>query len=128
MDSAITPIDQPTANVYILPHTDHNYDTVKPYGRVIYIHRGFLDLKNPSQLQITLSSAIINSSPDDFLLLAGPSLACIIIALTWYHMHGTCKLLAYDSRDGGSYRIVSFTDGNISHILDLLHSANPLKE
>lgn len=115
-------------NVYILPHADHNYESAKYYGNLIYIHRGFLDLKNPAQLQVLLTAAILHSHEEDYLLLAGPALACIIVALTWYHVNGKCKLLAYDSRDGGSYKLVTFTDLNIQHVVDLLNSTNPITE
>ena len=90
------------SKVYICAASpSHNYDSLEDqFDEVEVLVKGFVDItsapQNLKKFYDKLKPTLDKTSSEDFLLLSGPSLLCVVITQFWLQQHGIVRLLTFD--------------------------------
>lgn len=95
--------------VWVTNYAGHDYEKAKPFGELCYLTKGYISFQSLDRVKFTLAQALIDSSPDDYLLLSGTSIVCVIAAVLFYAMHRRLNLLNFD-KTKDAYREVILTE------------------
>lgn len=74
------------------------HTNLSPAKAQINLTEGNIDIFNTDRLIFTIKEKIRDSSPDDFLLLCGPSMISCIAFGQWLEKHGMVHLLIYHAK------------------------------
>lgn len=75
--------------------TGYHYNKAKVFGELVYITKGHIDIDN-TDVKALYRSMIESASPDDYLVLSGGTLLCVIVTDLWKSIHGRCNILKWD--------------------------------
>ncbi len=89
-------------SVFVINHTGYSYSRAKEFGELVYLTRGYIDFNDSAELKTSLRSLIETATPEDYLLLSGNTLLCVIAVDLWKSIHKSCKILRW-SRDSSNY-------------------------
>ena len=87
--------------VFIPNRSSHDYSRAKRFGTLITLTKGNIDLNNTSKIYRLVEDALVNSSPDDYIMISGPSILNAIVCSMFTQLHGKINYLIY--RRDGSY-------------------------
>jgi len=87
--------------VWIPKDASHDYTEAAAYGTLQFVFEGTQDMFNPNRLQERARQILVDSAPEDFLLLAGPQIMNIVVYQALLEKHGQVKLLMFHARDNG---------------------------
>jgi hypothetical protein len=90
-----------TRKVYLPNKGAHDYTPAEPYGEFITMTEGPLKLTEVGYLTRIMSQCLEDSSPKDFILLCGPTLANVIATAIFVQLHGRVNLLIFRSGKAG---------------------------
>lgn len=86
------------SKVFILNKGAHDFTAAKKYGDLVYCTDGSLQKWNTSQMYRECSDAMLESQPEDFILLTSLTTLCCIACAIFAFKHGRINLLIY--KDG----------------------------
>lgn len=102
--------------VFITNFQDKNFSPAKKYGEVIFVTKGFMPLDDMEDVRSSLSKYVELSSPQDFVILIGPSVIIAMFTVLWFQKHGFMNVLSWDNKNMAYRHFVigvdSVTDGN----------------
>lgn len=88
-------------NVYIVNNAGHPYESAKEHGELVFLTSGHIDIyKEFTFLKRKLENLIKEASPDDYLLLSGSNLLCVIAENIWLKFHKKCNILHWNPNYG----------------------------
>ena len=96
------------SKVYIPNRSHHDFSSAKPWGDLIALTSGNLDLSNTSHLIRTMRDIIALSQPTDYILIAGATIANIIACSLFVAQHKKLNLLIYRRDNSYVERNISF--------------------
>jgi len=93
-------------NVYISNRGCHNFSAAEKFGTLVILTSGKVDTSAMGAMFRIFEMALEGSSPDDFILIAGPSTLSSLLCAMFAHKHGQLNMLIYQtgSDKKGHYR------------------------
>lgn len=86
------------SKVFVANYAGHDYTEAKKYGELVFITKGYVSFASLDRVLYVVTEALLESKPDDWLLLSGSGTICVFAALGWLHLHGRVNLLIFDQR------------------------------
>lgn len=74
----------------------HEYSPAAKFGAITFVTMGNFPIFKTQRLQEEVIKSLVNSRPDDYLLLSGSSVIAAMCLTVWLHMHGKAKMLLWD--------------------------------
>lgn len=93
--------------VYVLNRGPHDYSDAELYGDLVYCTEGSLDRDDTSQMYRELLVFILESDPEDYILLTSLSSLCAVACAMFAARHHRLNLLIYKG-DGYISKILHF--------------------
>lgn len=104
--------------VWIVNVAGHDYSAAREYGELRRLTEGYVSRGSLDRMLWTVVRGLKDSAAHDWLLPAG-MLALNAIAVTaWYELHGSVRLLVYNSKTG-DYDPLEITPRRISDLIEL---------
>jgi len=90
------------SKVFVLNELEsRDYSTAIPYGELIFVTKGYVNLHDLGQLRRKLDSLIKFSNPSDYVIVIGPSVLIMLFGILWFQKHGLMNVLAWNSQVKG---------------------------
>ena len=86
-------------NVFVANYVHLAYDQATKYGELKFITRGYIRFDDISSISLDIAKILINSKPEDFLILSGNNLVCLIVGYMWMSLHGSVNILHWDTKN-----------------------------
>lgn len=90
-----------TPKVYIPNKSYHNFSDAKRFGELIYLTVGKISIMSTGRMFRTFHPLIEESSPEDYILISGPSVMTSLLCAMFSHKHGVLNLLIFQIEDRG---------------------------
>ncbi len=113
--------DRVTRKVYITNFAGHDYSKAEKFGKLTAITTGYVSFHSLDRVKYQVCEAVDKADPEDFLLLSGIPVLCVIAALYWNWKHKKCKLLIHDKKADGEYRELIVSDKNFNDVFNFLN-------
>lgn len=86
------------SRVFVTNYAGHDLSASEKYGEVISLTRGYISFGSLDRVNYTIAEKLTqyNVTEDDYLLLSGISIICIMAAMIWYNKFKKVKLLVWD--------------------------------
>ena len=111
------------STVWVTNFAGHIYEKAQQYGRLKKITVGYIRFDSLDRLKFQIANELTQSNADDYLLISGAAIICVISAVIWMTMHGKVKLLYWDkfanNKEGG-YRVMVLTLSSLHELLNVL--------
>ena len=107
------------AKVWIANYAGHPYDQAEKFGELTYITRGYVSLGNLDRLTYGVVERVLETEPDDYLLLSGLCIIGVLAALAMFTRHGRVQILHWDKKEE-DYQVVTLKRGQIEKMFDVL--------
>jgi hypothetical protein len=91
--------------VYIVNHAGYDYEAAKTYGNLVFLTKGYIDLKEQPDVKDQLRSLIESATAEDYLLLSGNNLLCVAAFDLWKSIHGKVNILHWSNRKYDEYQL-----------------------
>jgi hypothetical protein len=85
--------------VYVLNRGGHDYSAAEVFGEVVYCTEGNLSKWDINQMYRIAEENLLDSEPDDYIVLTSLTSLCSIYSAVFAHKHGRLNLLIF--KDGG---------------------------
>jgi len=99
--------------VYVPNNGGHNYEPATEFGKLVFMSQLLIEKFQVSKMVRQFWEFLKESKEDDYLLVSGPSVACMVAAGIFGYLHGKLNLLLWRAhRDGNNrylLRTVDFT-------------------
>ena len=82
-------------NVYVLNKAAHDFSDAERFGELVYCTQGSIDKMDLQQMYREMSEALLDSQPDDYILLTSLASLCSIACSIFSLMHGRLNLLIF---------------------------------
>lgn len=116
-------IEDQSNKVWIVNYAGHDYEDAKRYGELNNITVGYVSLQSLDRVKFDLTEKVWKeTNANDWLLLSGKPLVCVLVALAWFALHGKLKLLVWDQKRKEKYRELIITDGNMDDMFSVIAS------
>lgn len=79
---------------------EHDYSSALQYGALRPITSGNYPIYKTARLIEEIASALIDSKPDDHLLISGSSVVAALCAVVWLMYHNKINILLWDRGNG----------------------------
>ncbi len=86
------------AKVYVANNTNHDYSKAEQYGKLVDVTRGKVPIFKTSLLKTILEEGLADFTKDDYLLLAGPAILCVMASVVVFSKFETVKFLVFDAK------------------------------
>lgn len=91
-------------NIFVANNGDREITGVESYlnpnGIMVYFTNGFVPFKDLDQLQNKLSKVMSSVKEDDYLILNGPNLLCVLLVFMWLNRFEKCCILHSEGHKG----------------------------
>lgn len=89
-------------NVYVVNNAGYDYDKAQEHGELIYLTQGYINIhKDYDELVGKLKNLIKTANPEnDFLLLSGNNLLCLLAFDIWKEIHKKVNILHWNPSFG----------------------------
>lgn len=117
MDAETKPV------VWITNYAGHEYLPAARFGELKYLSKGYINFQSLDRVKFQVAGDLIESKPEDYLLLSGTTTICVIAAIVWYEMHKKIMLLNWDKKannNQGDYKVMIITQENLDQLLNVL--------
>lgn len=74
----------------------HDYSAAEKYGDLKPITKNRVNIRNSDRLEAIIQDALLDASPDDYLLLSGHALINVLAVTFLYKRFGEVKVLYWD--------------------------------
>lgn len=100
---------KPTPKVYVPNMGCHDLQIAEQYGEIIYLTEGRLKLSSVGYLYRVMNEILSKSSPNDYLLISGPTIANVVATSILVNLHKKLNTLIYivDGKGQGRYLVRS---------------------
>ena len=106
--------------VYVTNFSGHDFSKAEKFGEIAWITRGYVSFHSLDRVKFRICEEVDKSSEDDYLLLSGIPIICVLCATYWLWKHKKCKMLVHDKKKDGEYRELLISDKNYTDILKVL--------
>lgn len=106
--------------VFVTNFAGHDYSNAERFGEIVWITRGYISFHSLDRVKYQICEQVFKSTPEDWLLLSGIPVICVVSALFWYHLHRKVKLLIHDKKGGDVYREFVITEKNFNDLFAVL--------
>lgn len=86
-------------HVYIAGLGHHDYESARDYGDLVVVISGNVDLDDTEDLQQRIATAMSAVEPDDYVLLSGAPIICILCANFVQARYGFVNVLQWNGVD-----------------------------
>ncbi len=86
------------SKVYIINDSGHDFTDAERFGETITLSYGKVSPFQTTEMMRKLVPALIDSSPDDFIVSSGPTIMFTVACCLFTMMHGRLNLLIYNGR------------------------------
>lgn len=107
--------------VFVTNFAGHDYTKAEKYGTITWITKGYVSFHSLDRVKFRICEALVDCREDDWLLLSGIPMICVVSALYWYHRHKKVKLLVHDKKGNGDYRELIITEKNFNDLFAALN-------
>lgn len=107
--------------VFVTNFAGHDYSKAEKYGEIVWITRGYISFHSLDRVKYRICEEVDKSNEEDWLLLSGIPVVCVLAALYWQWKHKKVKLLVHDKKGDGEYRELIVTDKNWSDLFNVLN-------
>lgn len=84
--------------VFITNFQDMDFSPAEAFGECVFITKGYQYLGDLEKIRNLLSRYVNMSSPNDYLVLNGPSVIIAMLSVLWFTKHGYINMLAWDNQ------------------------------
>lgn len=105
--------------VYISNFGGHDFSPAEKWGELQFITRGFISFQSLDRLKFQIAQGILDSSPDDYLLLSGTNIINVVAALLWFELHEKVNILNFD-KTMNDYRLITITKSGTTNLMEVL--------
>lgn len=81
------------AAVYVTNKAGLDFTAASKWGELNFITQGYVNFGDVEKLSLKINEVIMDSKPEDFLVLAGNNLLCVMVAIIWLRKHGRLNVL-----------------------------------
>ena len=81
--------------VFIINKSGHDFSGAAKFGEIIYLSEGRLEKYAVTEMYREFSEKLINSEPDDFILITSLASSCSVAAACFGFLHGRLNLLLF---------------------------------
>ena len=87
--------------VYVVEKGAHDYTRAEDYGQIVYMFdkEHTANVFAPDKLVREIKEKLLDSTPDDFLVLSGSMLPAALVFFEWLDRHGSCGILLYSFKN-----------------------------
>lgn len=110
-----------TPRVFITNSAGHDFSNAKQFGELVWVTKGFVSFHSLDRLKHILSEKLQDTNKDDYLLLSGTQVICVVSALVWYEKHKQINILVHDKKHYGYYRKLTITQSNLEDIMKVVN-------
>lgn len=107
--------------VYVTNFAGHDYTKAERYGEIAYVTKGYVSFHSLDRIKYRICEALQGSDSEDWLLLSGIPMICVVAACYWLWKHKKVKLLIHDKRSDGDYRELVISDKNFADLYAVLN-------
>lgn len=107
--------------VFVTNFAGHDYSEAEKYGEIVWITRGYISFHSLDRVKYRICEEVDKSTSEDWLLLSGIPIVCVLAALYWQWKHNKVKLLVHDKKKNGEYRELIVSDKNWSDLFNVLN-------
>lgn len=86
------------AKVYIANNTNHDYSKAEQYGQLVDVTNGKAPIFKTSLMRTILEEELADFTEDDYLLVSGPAILCIMASTVLFNKFETVKFLVFDAK------------------------------
>lgn len=108
------------SKVYITNSAGHDFTNAKQFGELVWVTKGFVSFHSLDRLKHILSEKLAETKPEDYLLLSGTQVICVVASVIWYEKHKCINLLVHDKKHYGYYRKLTITQSNLEDIMSIV--------
>lgn len=93
------------AKVYVVNDMNHDFSKAEKFGKLVFVTEGKMPIFKTDYIRTALTAALHDFKRDDYLLVAGPTLMCIMATLivasafTLDFVDTSIKLLVFDAKE-----------------------------
>lgn len=114
---------------YIANFSGHDYTALMKWAQEAkYVTKGYVSFGSLDRVKYRVAEAIADSKPEDYLVLSGRAIICVLAAIMWIEKHGKVKLLVWDEKKGGQYRELEVNKSSLIDLLMVTSSNKPVWE
>lgn len=107
-------------HVYVINRGGHNYQPAEKFGELVFMTEGRYEKFATGEMFRDFEEHLKSSSPDDYILLGGPTTMCSMASAMFAALHGCINWLIYDAVKGGyCVRNISFANVPHSNLTDM---------
>ncbi len=88
--------------VYVVSPSYHDYSSAEEYGELIYLSEQTLNKFATTSMMRLFESGLENSSPEDYILIAGAPVMTILASSVFAVKHGRLNLLLFKASASGN--------------------------
>jgi hypothetical protein len=107
--------------VFVTNFAGHDYTKAEKYGEIVWVTKGYVSFHSLDRVKYRVCEALKDSKPEDWLLLSGIPMICVVAACYWLWNHNKVKLLVHDKRSDGEYRELIISDKNFADLFAVLN-------
>lgn len=127
METVIDSGEKRETVVWITNYAGHEYEDAKRFGVLKQITSGHISFASLDRIKFTIASAVAETHKDDYLVLSGANIVCVLSAIIWFQLHEQIKILNWDkfaNNSTGGYREMLITKSNLTELIEfLLHQS-----
>jgi hypothetical protein len=112
--------NNPPPRVFVTNFAGHDYTAAEEFGEIVPITKGYISFHSLDRVKYRVCESVGDSHEEDYLLLSGIPVICVIAASYWYFLHKKVKLLVHDKKGGGKYRELIISEKNFKDLFAVL--------
>lgn len=114
-------MDARGVRVFVTNFAGHDYTAAEQYGEIVPITKGYISFHSLDRVKYRVCEALEETTEEDWLLLSGIPVICVLAATYWYFKHKKIKMLVHDKKGGGSYRELIISEKNFQDLFAVLN-------
>lgn len=92
-------MDEDKRTVYVSNfQPDKNFQSAEKFGEVVYMSKGFIDLKNITKVRKIFERWLEEATQEDYIILTGPAVINALVIMLWFNKFGYVNILSWDTR------------------------------
>lgn len=89
------------SKVYVVNNMTHDYTKAEKFGTLVNVTEGKMPIFKTDTMLAILKERLADFTSDDYLLISGPALMCIMVATIAFSKVNTVKVLVFDAKEQG---------------------------
>jgi len=109
--------------VFVTNYAGHDYTQAEQFGKIVFVTKGFVSFESLDRLKFMVTESLLDTTPDDYILLSGTTLICSLVVSIWLHMHKVAHILNWDKKTS-DYRLLTLTTEHLDKIIEVFRSTS----